>query len=328
VDLETGTPVWYREFVCPPELIADLREKIPPFMLHQVDTGALLHQSALTMGEGFAVNIQKIIPFQNSLLVGTIDNKIYRLSSSQLDHIEVQGYIPSVFYGPSRLKVRVQAFNEQGVEILLEDKITVTGDYIDQNHPRYYYVQEEISLPINLPDSKMYSVDYPTPPYIVSNHFYFVDIQTLSPRVSVPLVIENIQSRPIIRKYKTQAGKETELSMNDEAQLKYKPKNNNNDVRLYYSDYGEEDLSQVVYEHSYHIIVGIRDALDIAKDYDFIDLQINLPEGVGTEDLTVKINKEPYNDWSLTNRTLIINCVNAFSEQNTNNLSIIILKSS
>ncbi|MBE3126855.1 MAG: PQQ-like beta-propeller repeat protein, partial [Candidatus Atribacteria bacterium] len=101
VDLETGTPVWYREFVCPPELIADLREKIPPFMLHQVDTGALLHQSALTMGEGFSVNIQKIISFQNSLLVGTIDNKIYRLSSSQLDHLQVQGYIPSIFYGPS-----------------------------------------------------------------------------------------------------------------------------------------------------------------------------------------------------------------------------------
>jgi hypothetical protein len=152
-----------------------------------------------------------------------------------------------------------------------------------------------------------------------------VDIQTLSPRVSVPLVIENIQSRPIIRKDKAQAGKETELSMNEEAQLKYKTQNSNNDVRLWYSDYGEEDLSQVVYEHSYHIIVGIRDALDIPKDYDFIDLQINLPEGVGTDNLTVKINNESYNYWSLTNRTLIINCLNAFSEQNTNNLTIIIL---
>jgi hypothetical protein len=67
VDLETGTPVWYREFVCPPELITDLREKIPPFMLPQV--GALLGQSDLTRGEGFSVNIQKIIPFQNSLLI-------------------------------------------------------------------------------------------------------------------------------------------------------------------------------------------------------------------------------------------------------------------
>lgn len=329
VNLETGTPVWYREFVCPPELIADLREKIPSFMLHQVNTGALLGQSALTRGEGFSVNIQKVIPFQNSLIIGTIGCKIYRLSTAHLDHLEVQGYIPSVFYGPSsRLKVKVQAFNEQGVEIPLEDKITVTGDYIDQNHPRYYYVQEEISLPIDLPDSKMYLVDYPNPPFIVTNNFNFIDIQTLSSRVSVPLVIENIQSRPIIRKDKAQAGKETELSVNDEAQLKYKPKNSNNDVRLYYSDYGEEDLSQVVYEHSYHIIVGIRDALDIPKDYDFIDLQINLPEGVGTDNLTVKINKEPYNYWSLTNHTLIINCLNAFSEQDTNNLTIIILKSS
>jgi hypothetical protein len=196
---------------------------------------------------------------------------------------------------------------------------------MDQNHPRYYYVQEEISLPIDLPDSKMYSVDYPNPPFIVTNNFNFIDIQTLSPRISVPLVIENIQSRPIIRKDKAQAGKETELSVNDEAQLKYKPKNSNNDVRLYYSDYGEEVLSQVVYEHSYHLIVGIRDALDIPKDYDFIDLQINLQEGVGTDNLTVKINKKPYNYWSLTNHTLIINCLNAFSEQDTNNLTIIIL---
>jgi len=315
-DLQTGTPVWYREFICPPEIIP------------QLTSGSLFHQSPLLMGEGFAVNIQKIIPFQNSLLVGTMDNKIYHLSSSRLDHLQVQGYIPSVFYGPSRLKVRVQAFNEQGAEIPLEDKITVTGDFIDQNHPRYYDVQEEISLPIGLPDSKTYSVDYPAPPYIVSNHFNFVDIQTLSPRVSVPLVIENIQSRPIIRKYKTQAGKETELSMNDEAQLKYIPKNTNNDVRLYYSDYDEEDLSQVVYEHSYHIIVGISDALNIPKDYDFIDLQINLPEGVNTDNIFVKINKEPYNDWSLTDHTLTIHCLNVFLEQNTNNLSIIILKSS
>jgi len=314
VDLQTGIPVWYREFICSPEITS------------QLTSGSLFSQSPLHMGEGFAVNIQKVIPFQNSLLVGTIDNKIYHLSSSQLDHLEVQGYIPSVFYGPSRLKVKVQAFNEQGAEIPLEDKITVTGDYIDQNHPRYYYVQEEISLPIDLPDSKMYLVDYPNPPFIVTNNFNFIDIQTLSSRVSVPLVIENIQSRPIIRKDKAQAGKETELSVNEEAQLKYKPKNSNNDVRFYYSDYGEEDLSQVVYEHSYHIIVGIRDALVIPKDYDFIDLQVNLPEGVSTDNLTVKINKEPYNYWSLTNHTLIISCLNAFSEQNINNLSIIILK--
>ena len=295
-------------------------------MLPQV--GALLGQSALTRGEGFSVNIQKIIPFQNSLLIGTIDGKIYRLSTAHLDHLEVQGYIPSIFYGPSsRLKVKIQAFNEPGVEIPLEDKIVVTGDYIDQNHPRYYYVQEEISLPVGLPDSKMYLVDYPNPPFIVTDNFNFIDIQTLSPRISVPLVIENIQSRPLIRKDKAQAGKETELSMNEEAQLKYKPKNSNNDIRLWYDDYGKEDLSQVVYEHSYHIIVGIRDALDIPKDYDFIDLQINLPEGMDTDNLTVKINNELYSSWSLSGNLLIIHCLNAFLEQNTNNLTIIILKS-
>jgi hypothetical protein len=325
VDLETGTPVWYREFVCPPELIAKLKEKIPPFMHKQVNSGALLGQSALTRGEGFSVNIQKIIPFQNSLLIGTMGGKIYRLSTAHLDHLEVQGYIPSIFYGPSRLKVKVQAFNEQGVEIPLEDKITVTGDYIDQNQLRYYYNQEEISLPINLPDSKMYSVDYPNPPYIVSNHFNFIDVQTLSSRVSVPLVIDNIQSCPIIRKDKAQAGKETELSMNEEAQLKYKPKNSNNSVRFYYSDYGKEDLSQVVNEHSYHIIVGISNAGDIIKDYNFIDLQINLPEGIDTDNLTVKINNELYSSWSLSGNLLIIHCLNAFSEQNINNLTIIIL---
>ncbi|HER23881.1 MAG TPA: hypothetical protein ENO17_02355 [Candidatus Atribacteria bacterium] len=328
VDMANGQPVWYREFIETPETVKNLKEELPENLQSQLRLGSAIHQTPLNMAEGFAMDITRVIPYRNSLLVGTVGKKIYRLRSANLDHLEVQGYIPSVSYGPSRLKVRVQAFNEQGAEIPLEDKITVTGDYINQNYPRYYYVQEEISLSIGLPDTKIYSVDYPNPPSIVSNYFNFVDIQTLSPRVSIPLVIENIQSRPIIRKYKTQAGKETDLSMNDEAQLKYMPKNSNNDVRLYYSDYGEEDLSQVVYEHSYHIIVGIRDALGIAKDYDFIDLQINLPEGVDTEDLTVKINKEPYNDWSLTNRTLIINCVNAFLEQNTNHLSIIVLKSS
>jgi hypothetical protein len=171
----------------------------------------------------------------------------------------------------------------------------------------------------------MYLVDYPNPPFIVTNNFNFIDIQTLSPRISVPLVIENIQSRPLIRKDKAQAGKETELSMNEEAQLKYKPKNSNNDVRFYYSDYGKEDLSQVVHEHSYHIIVGISNAGDIIKDYSFIDLQINLPEGMDTDNLTVKINNELYSSWSLSGNLLIIHCLNAFSEQNINNLTIIIL---
>ena len=330
VDLETGTPVWYREFVC---RIADLREKIPPFMLsllREVHSGIPYSQNILRMEEGFKVNIQKFIPFQNSLLVGTIDNKIYRLSSSQLHHFEVQGYIPSVFYGPSRLKVRVQAFNEQGVEIPLEDKITVTGDYIDQNHPRYYYVQEEISLPIGLPDSEMYLVDYPNPPYIVSNLFNFVDVQTLSPRISVPLVIDNVQSRRRISQKDVPAGEEFILSMDDESRIVYKPRNDKNSITFYYSEYGQEDISQVLYEHSYHLIASIRNAQVLLKEYDFIDLYIHLPEGMNIANFSVKINKKLYDSWSLDllNNTLIIHCLNAFSEQNTNNLSIIILKSS
>jgi hypothetical protein len=259
-----------------------------------------------------------------------MDNKIYRLSSSRLDHLQVQGYIPSVFYGPSRLKVKVQAFNKQGAEIPLEDKITVTGDYIDQNHPRYYYIQEEISLPIELPDSKKYSVDYPTPPYIVSNHFNFVDIQTLSPRVSVPLVIENIQSRPRISQKDVPAGEEFVLSMDDESNVVYKPRNDKNLITLYYSEYGQEDISQVLHEHSYNLIASIRDAQLLLKEYDFIDLYIHLPEGMNTTNFSVKINKKLDDSWSLDllNNTLIINCLNIFLEQNTNNLSIIILKSS
>lgn len=326
VDLETGTPVWYREFVC---LIADLREKIPPFMsslLHTAHQGVPYGQSYLTMGEGFSVNIQKIIPFQNSLLVGTIDNKIYRLSSSQLHHFEVQGYIPSIFYGPSRLKVRVQAFNEQGAKIPLEDKITVTGDYIDQNSPRYYYVQEEISLPIGLPGSEMYLVDHPNLPYIVSNHFNFVDIQTLSSRVSVPLVIDNIQSRRRIRKDNTPAGEEIILSMDDEAQVRYKPKKDNNTVIFYYTNCDKEEISQVVHEHSYRIGVGIRNVSNISNDYDFMNLQINLPEGVDINHLNVEVNDKLYNLWSIENDNIIINCLDAFSELNVKYLTIILIK--
>ncbi|MGB6607967.1 MAG: hypothetical protein WBF28_09180 [Atribacterota bacterium] len=329
VDLETGTPVWYREFVC---RIADLREKIPPFMLsllREVHSGIPYSQNILRMEEGFKVNIQKIIPFQNSLLVGTIDNKIYRLSSSQLDHFEVQGYIPSVFYGPSRLKVKVQAFNEQGAEISLEDKITVSGDYIDQNHPRYYYVQEEISLPIGLPDSEKYLVDYPNPPYIVSNLFNFVDVQTLSPRISVPLVIDNVQSRRRISQKDVPTGEEFILSMDDESRVVYKPRNDKNSITFYYSEYGQEDISQVLHEHSYHLIASIRNAQVLLKEYDFIDLYIHLPEGINVANFSVKINKKIDDSWSLDllNNTLIIHCLNVFLEQNTNNLSVIILKS-
>ena len=329
VDLETGTPVWYREFVC---RIADLREKIPPFMLsllREVHSGIPYSQNILRMEEGFKVNIQKIIPFQNSLLVGTIDNKIYRLSSSQLHHFEVQGYIPSVFYGPSRLKVKVQAFNEQGAEIPLEDKITVSGDYIDQNHPKYYDVQEEISLPIGLPDSEKYLVDYPNPPYIVSNLFNFVDVQTLSPRISVPLVIDNVQSRRRISQKDVPAGEEFILSMDDESRVVYKPRNDKNSITFYYSEYGQEDISQVLHEHSYHLIASIRNAQVLLKEYDFIDLYIHLPEGINVANFSVKINKKIDDSWSLDllNNTLIIHCLNVFLEQNTNNLSIIILKS-
>lgn len=326
VDLETGSPVWYREFIC---RIADLREKISPSMLsllRKVHLGVPYSQNILRMEEGFKVNIQKIIPFQNSLLVGTIDNKIYRLSSSQLHHFEVQGYIPSIFYGPSRLKVRVQAFNEQGAEIPLEDKITVTGDYIDQNHPRYYYIQEEISLPIGLPDSEMYSVDYPNLPYIVSNHFNFVDVQILSPRISVPLVIDNIQSRRRIRKDKAPAGEEIVLSMDDEAQIKYKPKNINNTVMFYYTNCDKEEISQVVHEHSYRIGVGIRYISNISNDYDYINLQINLPEEVDINHLNVKVNDKLYDLWSIENDNIIINCLDAFSELNVKNLTITLIK--
>lgn len=318
VDLQTGLPVWYREFICPPEIAS------------QFTSGSLFSQSPLHMGEGFAVNIQKIIPFQNSLLVGTMDNKIYCLSSSRLDHLQVQGYIPSVFYGPSRLKVRVQAVNEQGAEIPLEDKITVTGDYINQNHPRYYDVQEEISLLINLPDSEMYLVDYPNFPYRVSNHFNFVDVQTLSPHISVPLLIDNIQSRRRISQKDVPAGEEFVLSMDDESNVVYKPRNDKNLITLYYSEYGQEDISQVLHEHSYNLIASIRDAQLLLKEYDFIDLYIHLPEGMNTTNFSVKINKKLDDSWSLDllNNTLIINCLNIFLEQNTNNLSIIILKSS
>ena len=79
-------------------------------------------------------------------------------------------------------------------------------------------------------------------------------------------------------------------------------------------------------EHSYRIVVGINNVRNIIKDYEFIDLYVNLPEKIDTNELKVKINNELATSWSLSDDILIIRCLNIFSEQNSNNLNVIILK--
>ena len=326
VDLINGQPVWYREFVETPEVIKNIRENLPDYVSSQFHLNSAFHQTPLNMAEGFAVDITCLIPFQNSLLVGTVGQKIYRLFASNLDQLVVQGYIPSVFYGPSTLKVRVQAINKQGMTIPLEDKITVTGDNIDSQHLRYYAIQEEISLPIKLADSERLLVDYPETPSVGSNYFDFVDVQNLFPRFSTPLVINNIQSRPRLSQKNVPEGKIFTLTLNPEAEVIYEPKQGKNTVTLYYSGYGQEEISQVLYEHSYNIGVSIRDTQLIAEDYEFIDLKINLPEEIVNRNFSVKVNGELYPDWTLAENALLIHCLNAFVERDNNHLSIIVLK--
>ncbi|MBP8718599.1 MAG: hypothetical protein KBI07_05880 [Candidatus Atribacteria bacterium] len=329
VNLVNGQPVWYREFVETPDSLKNLKETYPGYLVSpQLSLKNAFHQTPLNMAEGFAANITRIIPFQNSLLVGTVGKKVYSLSSSNLDHLEVQGYIPSVFYGPSKLKVRTVAVNDGEAEILLEDKITVTGDSVTENNPklRYYHTQEEISLPVRLPDSEKIIVDYPETPSIVSNNFLFVDVQTLSPRITVPLEVDNIQSRRRISQKDVPPGEDFVLTMDEEAEVLYKPKNRKNSVSFYYSGYGQEDVSQVLYEHSYNLGVGIRDIRLLLDEYEYINLYVHVPEEIVSGDFSVKINEEPYHDWSLYEHTIIINCLNAFLEQNNNQLNIIILK--
>lgn len=325
IDLINSQPVWYREFVELPESIKNIRENLPDYISSQFNLNSAFHQTPLNMAEGFAVDITCLIPFQDSLLVGTVGQKIYHLSASNLGNLIVQGYIPSIFYGPSALKVMIQAVNEQGAAIPLEDKITVTGDNINQNHPRYYRVQDEISLPIALSDSDKISVDYPEVPFIESNSFTFVDMQTLSPRNFVSLEVNNIKSRPRISQRNVTAGEASILSMNEEAEVLSKPRQSKNSIYFYYSGYGPEEVSQVLYEHSYNIGVSIGDTRLMAEDYEYIDLKINLPDEIVSRDFSVKINNELYHNWTLTDDSIIIHCLSAFRELGSNNLSIIIL---
>ncbi len=56
----------------------------------------------------------------------------------------------------------------------------------------------------------------------------------------------------------------------------------------------------MLYGHSYHITVNIRDRKLIEKDYEYINLKINLPDEIASRDFSVKINGELYHDWILT----------------------------
>ncbi|GAB4116306.1 MAG: hypothetical protein Kow00103_11840 [Candidatus Caldatribacteriota bacterium] len=326
VDLISGQPLWYREFVEVPSSIKNIKENLPEYLFSQFDLNNAFHQTPLNRSEGFAVNITCLVLFQNSLLVGTVGQKIYRLIPSNLSHLVIQGYIPSVFYGPTTLKVMVQAVNEEGTNIPLEDKFTVIGDTIYNQSPKYYKIEEDISLSIKLSDSEELVVDYPEPPSIGSNHFDFVDIQSLFPRFSVPLEIDNIQSRIRISQKDAPAGEIFTLALNSEAEVVYKPKKEKNSVTLYYSHYGKEEASQVVYEHSYNLGVSSRNTQQIAEDYEFINLKINLPQEIRNQNFSVKLNGELYGHWSLDNQSLVISCLPAFIEQGRNNLSILILK--
>ncbi len=326
VDLISGQPVWYREFVETSSSLNNLRENIPDYLSSQFDLKNAYHQTPLSMTEGLAVNITCLVPFQDSLLIGTVGQKIYRLIPSHLDHLTVWGYIPFVFYGPTTLKVTVQAINELGVNFPLEDKITVIGNTINSPHPKYYKIQEDISLPIKLSDSEKLVVDYPEKPSIGSNYFNFVDIQTLSPRFSIPLKIDNIQSRPRISQKNAPISEIFTLTINSEAEVVYKPKKEKNSVTLYYSHYGAEEVSRVLYEHSFNIVVSSGSIQQIIKDYDFINLKINLNDEIAEDNFFVKINGELYREWTLTNHYLIIQCLNAFKKLNSNQLNILILK--
>ncbi|MEA2021003.1 MAG: hypothetical protein U9N08_00840 [Candidatus Caldatribacteriota bacterium] len=334
-NLESGMPVWYREFVTPHENTESVKNKIPDNIVKQLKLGSALHQTPLNMAIGFAYNISDMIPFQDSLLVGTFENKIYRLSSSGVDRLEVRGTIPSKIYRSSNLKLSIASENESGSEVPLEDKIMVMDDGTSSHSVfgHYYQIGNTIELPLTISDKEKLSVEYPEEPYAVSKQFQFTDVQMFSSSLSVPLEIDNILSIIKISKKDAEAGKITSIALNSEAELSYKPKREKNKISLYYNGYGSEDVDCLIYPHGYQVGVSRRSNADIPNIFQRIILTIFLPEEMqDTSQIKIKVNGNSFNQDSalfwIEGQELQINCLQlyAYGNEDSAYLKIYLLK--
>ena len=335
-DLENGMPVWYREFVTPHENTQLIKNRTPEELVSQLKLGSIFHQTTLNMADGFAYNISDLIPFQDSLLVGTFDNKLYRLSSSPVDQLVVRGTIPPEIYRLSTLKVSIGAEDENDSEVPLEDKLMVLGDPTAPRHSvfdRFHQIGDTIGLPLDISDKEKLSVEYPDEPYTVSNQFQFVDVQMFSNSLTVPLEIDNILSIVKISKKDAEVGKITSIALDSEAELSYQPKQEKNKVTLYYNGYGNEDVDRLIYPHGYQVGVSRRFNADIPNIFQRVILTIFLPEETqDTSQIKIKVNENIFNQSSalfwIEGRVLQINCLQlyAYGNEDSAYLKIYLLK--
>ncbi|MCD6578205.1 hypothetical protein J7L48_01880, partial [bacterium] len=330
-DLESGMPVWYREFVTPHENTQLIKNKIPEELVSQLKFGSIFYQTPLNKADGFACNISDLIPFQDSLLVGTFENKIYRLSSSPVDHLVVRGTIPPEFYRLSTLKVSIRAEDENGSEVPLEDKLMVLGDARHSVFDRFHQIGDTIGLPLNISDKEKLSVEYPMEPYKVLKQFQFIDVQMFSNSLTVPLKVDNVLSIVKISKKDAEVGKITSIALDSEAELSYQPKRKQNKITLYYNGYGNEDVDRLVYPHGYQVGVSRKSNEDIPNIFEWIDFTVFLPENVqDVSKIKIKVNSEIYHQdpgifW-IENRTLHINCLKFYENEEHAYLKIFVLK--
>ena len=333
-DLENGMPVWYREFVTPHENTQLIKNKIPEELISQLKLGSIFHQTLLNKADGFAYNISGLIPFQDSLLVGTFENKIYRLSSSPVDHLVVLGTIPQEIYRLSTLKMSIEAEDENGSEVPLEDKLMVLGDATAPRHSvfdRFHQIRDKIGLPLDISDEKKLSVEYPKEPYKVSKQFQFIDVQMFSHQLSVPLEIDNVQSILKITNENAEVDKIISIALDSEAELSYQPKRDKNKISLSYNGYASEDVNQLIYPHGYQVGVSRRSNADIPNIFQRIILTIFLPEEIqDTSQIKIKVNGEIYYQepeifW-IEDYTLHIDCIRFYEKEEHAYLKIFALK--
>jgi len=330
VDLADGAPLWYREFVLPHGRIEALRTGLPPDMSRHLGTGRLIHQTPLNMAEGMAVDITTLIPFQNSLLVGTIDGLLRRLSPVPARRLAVEGFIPSRFFGASRISVRVKALDGQGTEVALEDKITVTGPGEDNVGGRLYRTGEEIRLAIDLPDKARRIIDLPEEPSAASNEFVFIDVQDLSAGIRGTLRVENILPSLRATAKESRPGERTVLAVDGEADLTFVTRSARGRPVLQYVGCGSEDPSGVVFEHGFLLSISRPGKARLEDLYESIAFQAALPPGTDASSLRLKANGRLYDSaagvWSVHGDILRLDVLALLTGSDDNSLRLYILR--
>jgi hypothetical protein len=322
IDLENGQPVWYREFAADRDSFENWSSK--------AKSATFLSYPRL------AAKASTMIPFQNSLLLGTTEDKVYRLSSTPVERLTIQGTIPETVFCGSHLKVSVHAEDPNGTLVALEDKImpvrkTLPKGSRDHVLGHLFQVGDVIALPLDFDDYLKRLVNSPQEPHHISRHFRFINVQMLSPELSVPLVIDTIQSSIILKIKNAPVDTKTSLALNTDAQLLYRPKEKRNKISIRYTGFGHEDLDRLLYPHGYQIGVSCRSREDIPQIFDSILLKVVLPEDAEeTSSLHLKVKEKIYHPKSnlfwIDNKTFFINILKLYEIEKEKRLKIFIFK--